>query len=80
TKDTDNFLQHSGFAVMQRVYASSISRPDPGLTRRYRKSDRRRRATRRRRALLAQLRRLGVAALGLPRCGERIDGPFDQCW
>jgi len=76
-----DMLTHAGIAAtVQRAYASSIAGelpPDQALPEVWVMDDERLEAAR---ALLAQLQHPVHRHWVCPGCGERIDGPFEQCW
>ena len=76
-----DMLAQAGFAVsVQRAFASSIAGqipPDQALPEIWVTDDAQLDAAR---ALLAQLQRPAWRHWVCRACGERIDGPFDQCW
>jgi Putative prokaryotic signal transducing protein len=76
-----DMLAQAGFAVsVQRAYASSIAGeipPDQALPEIWVEDDAQLEAAR---ALLAQLQHPAWRHWVCRGCGERIDGPFDQCW
>lgn len=76
-----DMLTHAGIdATVQRPYASSIAGelpPDQTWPEVWVMDDSRLEAAR---ALLAQLRHPPARHWTCPGCGERIDGPFEQCW
>jgi hypothetical protein len=76
-----DMLAQAGFSVsVQRAYASSIAGeipPDQALPEIWVDDDAELETAR---ALLAQLQRPPWRHWVCRGCGERIDGPFDQCW
>lgn len=76
-----DMLRGAGFEVtVQRAYVGSIAGeipPDQALPELWITDDERYDEARR---MLAELRRPPWRHWVCRRCGERIDGPFDQCW
>ena len=76
-----DLLSHDGVpTTVQRQYASSIAGevpPDQTLPELWVRDDAQLEQAR---ALLHQLRNPPVRHWLCPGCGERIDGPFEQCW
>ena len=76
-----DLLAQAGFDVsVQRAYASSIAGeipPDQSLPEVWVHDDEQ---LDRARTLLAELRHPIWRRWSCPGCGERIDGPFEQCW
>ncbi|WP_298830469.1 DUF2007 domain-containing protein [uncultured Piscinibacter sp.] len=76
-----DMLTNAGIeASVQRAYAGSIAGelpPDQALPEVWVTDDERLEAAR---ALLVQLRHPPHRHWLCPGCGERIDGPFEQCW
>ena len=76
-----DLLSHAGLAAtVQRAYASSIAGelpPDQALPEVWIVDDTRLEEARR---LLEQLRHPPSRLWVCRGCGERIDGPFEQCW
>jgi hypothetical protein len=76
-----DMLAQAGFdASVQRAYASSIAGqvpPDQCLPEVWVMDDAQHAAAA---ELLAQLRHLPQRQWFCPRCQERVEGPFEQCW
>jgi hypothetical protein len=76
-----DLLRQAGIeASVQRYYASSIAGdipPDQALPEIWVFDDAQ---LERARALLAEMQRPAWRHWLCPGCGERIDGPFEQCW
>jgi uncharacterized protein YlaI len=76
-----DMLSHAGIeANVQRAFASSIAGelpPDQTLPEVWVMDDAQLDAAR---VLLVQLRHPPYRHWTCPGCGERIDGPFEQCW
>ena len=76
-----DLLRQAGIAVsVQRAYASGLVGeipPDQALPELWVQHDEQ---LERARGLLRDLQRMPQRLWTCPGCGERIDGPFEQCW
>lgn len=76
-----DLLREAGIAVtLQRVFASGLAGeipPDQALPELWLQHDEQ---FARARALLDELARAPQRAWTCARCGERVEGPFEECW